>query len=94
MSDTLADAASSTAQGSTDQAMTHQAMTHQAMTHRPCIRCRRPMLLVGIEADASGGDVSTFTCSSCFHLESVAVERDPMTSGGNGWAASNLYAPT
>ena len=46
----------------------------------PCAKCDGQMMFTGIVSGPEGGDIRTFECVSCDHLEKVAIKTDAM-----GW---------
>jgi len=59
-----------------------------------CPKCRTRMRLARISPGSTGFEVSTFECSTCDHVEQIAIASDPMKSGDVGWLVGELQPPT
>ena len=46
------------------------------------------MTLARVSLGPAGFELRTFDCSSCHHVEKVAIASDPMKSGDVGWLAA------
>jgi hypothetical protein len=55
-----------------------------------CPRCQARMTLARISPGPSGFELRTFDCSTCDHVEKVAIASDPAKSGDVGWLVSEL----
>jgi hypothetical protein len=69
---------------------------HISAIERPrCPNCRQNrMLLSKLEQGPSGFDHHSFECQTCGRVQTIVVERDPLTSDALGWIASELKPPT
>jgi catechol 2,3-dioxygenase-like lactoylglutathione lyase family enzyme len=50
-----------------------------------CPKCQARMTLARILPGPSGFELRTFDCSSCDHVEKIAIASDPTKSGDVGW---------
>jgi RNase P subunit RPR2 len=56
-----------------------------------CPKCHEPrMLLVKIEAGASGSDYRTFECQTCGRIHTMIISSDPTESGVHGWREGEI----
>jgi len=67
-----------------------------AAIERPrCPNCQQNrMLLSKLEQGPAGFDYRSFECQKCGRVQTVVIERDPLTSDALGWLASELKPPT
>ena len=59
-----------------------------------CEKCHARMMLVGISPGPAGFELRTFDCSSCDHVEKIAIASDPLKSGDVGWFVGESPLPT
>ncbi len=67
-----------------------------AAIERPCCpNCRQSrMLLSKLEQGPAGYDYQSFECQKCGRVQTVVVERDPLTSDALAWLAGELRPPS
>jgi hypothetical protein len=59
-----------------------------------CPKCQTRMTLARILPGPTGFELRTFDCSSCDHVEKIAIASDPTKSGDVGWLVGELQSPT
>jgi hypothetical protein len=59
-----------------------------------CSKCQTRMTLARILPGPTGFELRTFDCSSCDHVEKIAIASDPTKSGDVGWLVGELQPPT
>ena len=65
-----------------------------AIIERPkCPRCLRHRMLT-MKREHELARFCTLECQKCGYVSTSAVSDDPMTSGAQGWLASELRPPT
>ena len=57
-----------------------------------CPKCESRMMLAS--PGPEGFDLRTFECKRCDHGYTTTIARDPMNAVSDGWAASELKAPS
>ena len=64
-----------------------------AIIERPkCPKCLRYRMLMPKPEQGPAG-FGTLKCRKCGHVSTLGVSDDPMTSGAQGWLASELRPP-
>jgi hypothetical protein len=64
-----------------------------ATIDRPsCPKCTHPLGLGRVSPGKAGFQELTFECSTCRHIEALAVAIDPFRADAVGWLASELAA--
>jgi hypothetical protein len=58
-----------------------------------CEKCHARMVLAHISPGPGGFEHRTFDCTSCDHVEKIAIALDPMKSGDVGWLVGELHPP-
>jgi len=64
-----------------------------AIARLHCPKCHARMTLARISPGPSGFELRTFDCSSCDHVEKIAIASDPMKSGDVGWLVGEVQPP-
>jgi hypothetical protein len=59
-----------------------------------CQKCQKRMTLARILPGPSGFELRAFDCSTCDHVEKIAIASDPMKSGNVGWLIGELRSPS